>query len=48
MNKDIIRFGDTEIEKRKFYYFKYTNNINNVDIDKKIIAKHWKNAKTDQ
>ena len=40
MNKDITRFDNTEIEKRKFYYFKYTSNINNVDIDKTIIAKH--------
>ena len=35
MNKEIITFGNIEIEKRKFHYFKYPININNVDIDKK-------------
>ena len=34
MNKEIITFGDIEIEKCNFHYFKYSININNVDDDK--------------
>ena len=39
MNKEIITFGDIEIEKHKFRYSKYPININNVGIDKIIISK---------
>ena len=38
MNKEIITFGDIEIEKHKFRYSKYPININNVGIDKIIIS----------
>ena len=35
MAKEIITFGDIQIEKRKFHYSKYPIKINNVDVDKK-------------
>ena len=38
MNKDIITFSNTDIEKRKFHYSKYPINIKNVDVDKIIIS----------
>ena len=38
MNKEIITFSDTEIEKRKFHYSKYPINIKNVDVDKIILS----------
>ena len=38
MKKEIMMFGDTEIEKCKFLYSKYLINTNNVDIDKVIIS----------
>ena len=31
-------FGDNGIDKRKFYYSKYTIDINNVHIDKILIS----------
>ena len=33
MNKEVLTFGDSEIEKRKLYYSKYPLHMNNVDID---------------
>ena len=36
MNKEILKFGDIEIEKHKFHYSKYPIKTNNVDIDKKM------------
>ena len=41
MNKETVMFDDNEIEKCKFHYSKYTININNVDIDKKIICNNF-------
>ena len=38
MNKEILTFGNTEIEKRKFHYSEYPININNADIDKMIVS----------
>ena len=35
MTKELITFGDIQIEKRKFHYSKYPIKINNVDVDKK-------------
>ena len=37
MNKIIITFDDTEIEKCKFQYSKYPINIKKVNVDKTII-----------
>ena len=34
MNKNVITFGGTEIEKQKFHYSKYPINISNVDFDR--------------
>ena len=34
MNKNVITFGDTEIEKQKFHHSKYPINISNVDFDR--------------
>ena len=34
MNKKILTFVDTEIEKCKFQYSKYPIKINNADVDK--------------
>ena len=33
-----MTFDNTEIEKRTFYYFKHTIDINNVNIDKIVIS----------
>lgn len=33
MNKKFATFGHIEIEKENFYYFKYSININNLDVD---------------
>ena len=39
MGKEIIRFGDTEIEKRKFYRYKNSSFFKeNLDIDKILIT----------
>ena len=37
MNKGILRFGDIQIEKRKFHYSKYPTDIKNVNHDKIMI-----------
>ena len=39
MNKEIITFGDIEIEKNKFHCSKHRINIINVDVDRIIISK---------
>ena len=38
MNKENLSFGQIEIEKYKFHYFKYLINISNVNIDKILIS----------
>ena len=47
IKKQILTSGETEIEKRKFYYSKYTININNVNIKKVIISKKTPLGKKD-
>lgn len=37
MDKEIISFGDIEIEKRKFHYCEDPSDINNIDIAKLMI-----------
>ena len=37
MNKEITTFDDIKIGKCKFYYFKYSININNADYNKIVI-----------
>ena len=39
MNKEIITFGDIEIEKNNFHCSKHRINIINVDVDRIIISK---------
>ena len=38
MNKNIIKFGDTEIEKHKFLQHKSPISIKNIDIDKIVVS----------
>lgn len=38
MDKEIISFGDIEIEKRKFHYCEDPSDINNIDIAKLMIC----------
>ena len=38
MDKEIISFGDIEIEKRKFHYCEDPGDINNIDIAKLMIC----------
>ena len=38
MNKEILIFGDNEIDNRNFHNSKYLIDINNVDIDKIMIS----------
>ena len=46
MNKEIIPFPDTEIEKHNFCYSKYPFNMNIVDIHKMIMSKQVTFGKT--
>ena len=38
IDKEIIRFGDTEIEKHKFRQYKRPISIKNVDINKTVVS----------
>ena len=38
MEKKIIKFGDIEIEKKKFHQYKSPLSINNIDINKIIVS----------
>ena len=38
MDKKIVKFGDTEIEKHKFHEHKNAILINNINIKKKIVS----------
>ena len=38
MNKEIVTFDDTEIEKRKFHYHKKQILMDEINIDKIIIS----------
>ena len=38
MDKEIIKFGDTEVEKHRFYQHKTSISINNIDIIKIVIS----------
>ena len=40
-NKEIVMLADTEIEKRKFHYSKYTINISNGDVDKIVVKQSF-------
>ena len=45
MCKEIIMFGDTEIEKYKFHRFKNKILLNDIDIDKILISKKISSSK---
>ena len=38
LGKTIIKFGDTEIEKHKFYQYKRPISIKNIDINKTVVS----------
>ena len=38
MDKEMIKFGDTEVEKHRFYQHKRSISINNIDIIKIVIS----------
>ena len=38
MEKPIIKFGDTEIKKQKFYQYKRPISIRNIDINKTVVS----------
>ena len=38
MSKEILKFNDIEIEKRKFHSFKSPTTVNDIDIDKITIS----------
>ena len=38
MDKNVIKFGDTEIEKHKFHQRKSPISINNIDINKIVVS----------
>ena len=38
MDKKIIKFGDTEIEKYKFHQYKISFLIDNIDINKIVVS----------
>ena len=38
MSKEILTFGDTEIEKKKFYRHKSSVPLKNVDIEKVLVS----------
>ena len=42
MNKEILKFGDCDIEKRKFHYSKYPIYIKYLDIDSIFIQMGYK------
>ena len=38
MEKTVIRFGDTEIEKQKFHQHKRPISIENIDVNKIVVS----------
>ena len=46
MDKEMIKYGDTEVEKRRFYQHKRSISINNIDIIKIVISNKVSFCKT--
>ena len=47
MDKKIIKFGDTEIEKYKFYQYKSPSLIDNIDLNKIVVSNKISFGKND-
>ena len=42
MSSRKIKFGDKEVDKKKFYSFKQAISLDSVDLSKIIVSKKWK------